>query len=397
MTAYLWSTGETTQSITVSPEKSKTYGVTVTKDGCDDIDKVTVKVEGLSAPIVAAVTEDMVICKGEEVTLTASGGTDYSWSDGKTGSEIKVSPDKTTAYTVIVSDGFTEDEAKVTVTVNEVKAYAGKDVTIKEGEEVILNATGGDTYVWSTGETTQSITVSPEKSKTYGVTVTKDGCEDIDKVTVKVEAAAAPVVAAVTEDMVICKGEEVTLTASGGTDYSWSDGKTGSEIKVSPDNTATYTVTVSDGITKDEAKVTLTVNEVIANAGKDVNIDAGEEITLNASGGEAYEWNTGATTASITVSPVSTTIYTVTVSQNGCEATDKVKVSVNNSVVIPVIAEVSEDEVICKGEEVTLTASGGTDYSWSNGKTGSEIKVSPDKTTTYTVTVSDGVTKMKLK
>ncbi len=86
----------------------------------------------------------MVICKGEEVTLTASGGTDYSWSNGKTGSEIKVSPDKTTSYTVTVSDGITEDEAKVTVTVNEVKAYAGKDVTIKEGEEVILNATGGD-------------------------------------------------------------------------------------------------------------------------------------------------------------------------------------------------------------------------------------------------------------
>ncbi len=364
--SYLWSTGETTQSIKVSPDKSKTYSVTAASEGCEDIDKVKVTVESLASPVVAEVSEDMTICKGDEVTITASGGTDYSWSHGKTASEIKVSPDKTTTYKVTVTDGITKDEAELTVTVKEVKANAGKDVTIKKGEEVTLKASGGDTYLWSTGETTQSITVSPEKSKFYSVTATSGGCKDIDKLKVTVEATASPIIAEVSEDMIICKGDEVILTASGGTDYSWSNGKTSSEIKVSPDKTTTYEVTVIDGLSSDVAEVTVTINEVIANAGKDVSIDEGEEVTLTATGGEAYEWNNGATTASIKVSPTTAATYTVTVSQNGCQSTDKVMVSINSSVVIPVVipvvAEVSEDMIICKGDEVILTASGGTDY-----------------------------------
>ena len=55
-----------------------------------------------------------------------------------------MSPDKTTTYKVKVSAGGKSDEAEVTVTVNEVKAYAGKDVSIKKGEDITLKASGGD-------------------------------------------------------------------------------------------------------------------------------------------------------------------------------------------------------------------------------------------------------------
>ena len=388
---YLWSTGETTQSIQVSPDISKFYSVTASAGSCRSIDKikVTVITEGIS--VVAGIIDDQSICKGEEVTLTASGGTDYKWSNGATGPEVKVSPDNTTTYEVTVSDGLTSDVAEVTVAVNEVKAYAGKDVSIKKGEDITLKASGGDTYLWSTGETTQSITVSPDKTKTYGVTVSADGCEDIDKVTVKVESPSAPVVAEISDDLTICKGDEIVLKASGGTAYKWSNGATGSEVKVSPDKTTTYEVTVSDGLTSDLTEVTVTVNEVVADIGGDVSILKGEEITLSATGGDTYLWSTGETTQSIQVSPDISKFYSVTASAGSCRSIDKIKVTVITEG-ISVVAGIIDDQSICKGEEVTLTASGGTDYKWSNGATGPEVKVSPDNTTTYEVTVSDGLT-----
>ncbi len=66
-------------------------------------------------------------------------------------------------------------------------ANAGDDVTICNGEEVMLTATGGVSYMWSTGETTASIKVAPMSTTTYTVKVTSDaGCESSDEVVVNV-------------------------------------------------------------------------------------------------------------------------------------------------------------------------------------------------------------------
>ena len=185
-----------------------------------------------------------------------------------------MSPEKTTTYTVTVSDGITSATDEVTVHVNNVVANAGKDVTLEEGESVTLTATGGDKYEWSTGETTKSIMVNPSESTIYTVKVIKDGCEDSDKVKVNVvKGSVIPVVAYAGEDVTICNGEEIVLKASGGTEYTWDHGVTGEKIKVSPEKTTTYTVTVSDGITSATDEVTVHVNNVVANAGKDVTLE----------------------------------------------------------------------------------------------------------------------------
>lgn len=57
---------------------------------------------------------------------------------------------------------------------------------IAQGESTTLTASGADSYVWSTGETTASITVSPEETTNYSVVGTTDGCESEVEVTVNV-------------------------------------------------------------------------------------------------------------------------------------------------------------------------------------------------------------------
>ncbi len=114
------------------------------------------------------------------------------------------------------------------------------------------------------------------------------------------------------------------------------------------------------------------------------SICPGANTMLTASGGVGYTWNTGASTAAITVTPVSTTTYTVTVtSANGCTASTTQMVTVN---AFP--ASISGINSICPGANTTLTASGGVGYAWNTGASTAAITVTPISTTTYTVTVT---------
>ncbi len=72
----------------------------------------------------------------------------------------------------------------VTVTINMFLpiANARQDEEICQDESITLTASGGSTYEWSNGQTNQSITVSPQESTTYTVTVTSDGCSATDEI-----------------------------------------------------------------------------------------------------------------------------------------------------------------------------------------------------------------------
>ncbi len=124
----------------------------------------------------------------------------------------------------------------------------------------------------------------------------------------------------------------------------------------------------------------------VADAGPDVEICLGECTMLNASGGMYYYWSNGATDASITVCPLVTETYSVTVTNaEGCTDADDVVVTVNP---LP-NADAGADAEICEGDCTTLTGSGGGTYLWSTGSTDASIDVCPLATTTYTVFVTN--------
>jgi hypothetical protein len=342
--AYLWSNGQTTQSIEVSPIADTTYTVEVSTNNCVSSDSVVISV--LESPNLTA-TENSTIVQGDSITLTADGSNNYQWSTGETATSITVSPNQTTTYTVSSSNpNGCSTTLDITVSVElPFQAEAGEDQSVCQDDNtgnVTLTANTGDAYLWNTGETTQSISVNPNATSTYTVTITSGIQQDVDDVTVIVNPNP-DVVIQNGSSVDIMNGDFVTLSASGANTYLWNNGATQPNIAVSPNQTTTYEVEGYIGDCADQKQVVVNViPEVIAEAGDDVEICLGDTITLTASGGDDYEWSTGENTQSIQVSPTETTEYTVTVFNPLDFDEDSVVVTVDTDCeeeVVPIISD----------------------------------------------------------
>jgi len=147
--------------------------------------------------------------------------------------------------------------------------------------------------------------------------------------------------------------------------------------------TTTYTFTPSPGQCASTTTMTVTVNQLPpVSAGQDVEICAGESVTLTGSGAATYSW-TGSISDGVSFIPTSSGTYILTgTSADGCVNTDQVVVTVNP---IPTV-NAGNDITICNGESVTLTATGANTYIWTNGVTNGISFTPPSGSTTYTVT-----------
>ncbi len=384
--SYLWSTGATTPLINVCPTETTTYTVDVSNSlGCIDTDTVTIYT--YPEPEIQ-ISNDTSICESDCVSLIVSGGISYLWSTGDTNDTIEVCPDETTTYYVtLTNENNCSITDSVTVTVFNLPAISlANDTNICLNDCIELTASGGTTYLWSTGATTSTIEVCPTDTTLYTVNVfNAAGCLKKDSVRVNVMPIPVPLVS---NDTAVCPGTCVELFASGGTSYLWSTGETTDTIQVCPDEPTTYYVNVFNEFgcgVMDSVRVThLPLTD--AHAGSDQTVCPGEQVTLTATGGYTYLWNTGQMTNSIRVTVEDTTTYWVTVTtENRCPATDTVNVFVRPRP----IAFAGNDTTICPNECINLEASGGVDYLWNNGTESELNSVCPSQNSDYIVTVYD--------
>ncbi len=391
-----------------TPASTTTYTVTGTTGTCTSTDAVVVTV--VAQPIANA-GADVAICSGNSTTLSASGGTTYSWSPATGLSNANIAnpvanPSSTTSYTVTASNGSCSSTDVMVVTVNAIPtANAGSDATICSGTSTTLGASGGTSYSWLpvTGLNAANIAspiATPAATTTYTVTVSNGTCSSTDAVVVTVNAT--PVANAGT-DVTICSGSTTNLNASGGTSYSWTpstdlDNAAIANPIASPTVTTTYVVTATTaGCSATDAVIVNVVAPPVANAGSDVAICSGNTTNLSASGGTSYVWtpSTGLSSSIISnpvANPTSTTTYTVSVSNGTCSVTDAVVLTVNPTPV----ADAGLDVTICSGSSTNLAANGGTIYSWSPATGLSDPNIanpvaSPSGTSIYVVTVSNGL------
>jgi uncharacterized protein (TIGR02145 family) len=374
---YLWSTGATTPSISVSTAGN--YSVTVTNGaGCSATSSPT-QITVNPLPVVSAGANQSV-CSGAQVTLNGSGATSYIWNNGVTNG-VAFTPATTQTYTVTGSDANgCSNTAQVTVSVNALPVVsAGANQSICSGAQVTLNGSGATSYTWNNG-VTNGVAFTPANTQTYTVTGTNaNGCANTAQVTVSVNALPAVSAGA---NQSICAGAQVTLNGSGATSYAWNNGVTNG-VAFTPANTQTYTVTGTNANgCSNTAQVTVSVNVLpTVSAGANQSVCAGNQVTLNGSGATSYSWNNGVTNG-VAFTPANTQTYTVTgTNANGCSNTAQVTVTVN---ALPVVSAGSNQSV-CAGNQVTLNGSGATSYAWNNGVTNG-VAFTPANTQTYTVT-----------
>lgn len=377
---YSWSTGATIDSVTVSPTSTASYTVTgISALGCVGTGIGTVVVNPLPVVTISSnadlASNSATICKGQAATLTASGADSYSWSTGAIIDSITVNPDTTTSYTVTGSTLGCVGSAIASVTVNPLPVVTVSAATVCAGQTATVTASGASAYFWSTGSSSNSISDNPLATTSYTVTGSTLGCLGTALATITVN----PLPVVTTNYTTVCQGQTATLTAGGASSYSWSTGATSDSITDNPASTTSYTVTGNTlGCLGTAVGAINIVFAPVIIVDPDT-ICVGETATLSAVGAPGYSWSTGATTSQITVSPVSSTTYTV--SSTGCPNTATGTITVNP---LPVVSVSSA--TVCFGQAATITASGANTYVWANGSSASSLTVSPSVTTSYAVT-----------
>ncbi|MCX6167654.1 MAG: gliding motility-associated C-terminal domain-containing protein [Sphingobacteriales bacterium] len=337
----LWSTGDTTKSITVNPTATTTYTVTLTDGGVSTTDSVTVTVETPLATITPS--GSTALCTGGSVTLSANTGASYVWSTGATTQSITVNTAGSYTVTVTNAIGCSATSVATAVTVNPLPTAsitASGPTTFCAGGSVILTANAASSYLWSNGAITQSITVSAAGAYTVRVTNATGCTSDASSATTVVLNALPTASITASGPTSFCAGGSVTLSANMASSYLWSNGATTQSITVSTAGSYTVRITNATGCTS----VASAASTVVVNAPPTATITAsgptsfcaGGSVTLSANAGSSYLWSNGATTQSITVSTAGS--YTVRVTNaTGCISTSSsaVSVSVTGALNIP--------------------------------------------------------------
>jgi hypothetical protein len=256
---------------------------------------------------------------------------------------------------------------------------------ICSGNTVTLTTNAASGILWSTGSTSTSIVVNPTSNTTYSVTGTSTAaCSTAAFITVTV-SAGVPTLAINNPSPNICLGRTATLTATGAINYTWTGGITNAQT-FTPSTTTSYTVTGTNGCGTGTAVATVTVAPLsVSVTASPTLVCQGYPSTLTASSAvNGFTWQPmGQPFNSITVSPLNTSIYTVTASDGTCSGTATLQVTTKTT---PTVTASVNNSVICEGDVVTLTASGAQTYIWSPGNlSGPTVTANPITPTAFNV------------
>lgn len=389
--SYLWSNGLTSQTIPVTTAGN--YSVTVNVGICSGSSQIVpITVNALpSTTITASAT---ALCPGATATLSVPTAATYLWSNGAITPSISTATPGAYSVTVTNAAGCTATSAPVTITaasIPTVTVTPNGPVSFCTGGNVVLNssASAGSTYLWSNGATTPNITATT--SGVYFVTVTNAaGCQASSNNIVVSAQQTFTATATALSPTTVCAGTPVTLVASPGSSYLWSNGATTQGVNVTAGGPITVTVTNASGCTGTSAPINVTVLPVpnaTINAAGPLTFCQGGSVNLTAAGGTSYSWSTGANTAAIAANASGNYVVTVTAA-NGCTDTEQATVTVN---AVPSANVVMDgNSVLCPGETLTLSAAPGNTYAWTTGSNASEITVTNAGTYGVTVTSSNG-------
>ncbi len=422
-------------------DANRTYYVEVGNGFCTETDSIVLT---RRQPLKLLQFADTTICIGQTAILHAAPSGGYApgyqlqWDHGlPVGNYVLVNPVVTTTYKVRLTDGCTTqpDSAFITVFVRpRLKVTVRTDTTICNGQSVLLYAmgAGGDSlnhsFYWNNGAGNgKQIWVSPSVTTTYKV-VLKDNCTTLSDSALVTITVRPPLNVIANADTTICIGQSaaVRVTNISGGDvagykYAWYNATTQALIAttsittVNPTVTTSYYVVVTDNCTSksDTDDITVFVRPpLFVEAMNDTTICYGATTTLKvktATGGNvlmhAFNWYDATNTligtgAQITSPPVFGSASYYVIISDGCTSLNDTDY-VTLSTLTPLRILARKDSIICIGQTTQLYAwaTGGDSinyqFRWLDSATnafignGNYFSVTPSKTTTYRVVLSD--------
>ncbi len=299
----------------------------------------------LCDPLTVTVS-DSEICLGESFTLDAEGAGAITWDGGVINGE-PFTPETAGDFTyAATSDDDGDCGSIVEIIVNELPdvTVSADETEICFGDEITFTAGGADSYNWDPVDIEDGVAYMPTESGDLTYTVTgidaTTTCEN--EATIDLTVNALPEVVANASPEVLCDGEELTLTGSGATIYTWDMGVDDGVAFTPSVGTETYTVTGTD----DNGCVNTASVEVTVYEGIDVTFTTTDEmmggdgtIDIDVTGGTPpyiFDWDndgTGDFDDTEDLTDVAGGTYTVVVmDENGCEAMVEIDVNTQLSI-----------------------------------------------------------------
>lgn len=332
---YLWSNLSTQQHLDVV--YNGTYWVEITSDqNCTHSDTVIATLNSVVSP---AIGEDSMFC---DSTMLNAGyyGSSFLWSTGATTQSISVNSNATIWVQVTDANNCVGSDTIIAGIANSVIPDLGTDLAPCDGEITSINSgQTGFTYLWSTGETTDTINVNNTNS--YWVELT-DNNNCVSRDTIIVSYKPNPILS-LGIDTNYCDTAYYDISQNN-TTYLWEDGSTLANRNIS--NNGTYWAAITDitsgCITKDTVSITTSITPIVY-LGEDSTLCNGEQILLDAIYPMyQYQWNIGDTTQTITAA--ASGFYSVDVkSPQGCIGNDSIEITISN----PLDPNLGQDFVLC--------------------------------------------------
>ena len=240
---------------------------------------VTVTVNALPATPTISASGSTTFCTGGSVVLTSSSTTGNLWSNNATASTITVS--NSGSFSVTVTDGNSCSATSTSINVNvssaPIPTITATSKSACSGDTVILSSSTADSYVWSTGQTTQSIALTASSANITVTTVNVNACNGVGmSQPTSVTFTATPTAAG----SFTTSGNVATFanTSTGAGSYSWDFGDFSNSSASAPTHAyaanGAYTVTLTAINGNCTSTTSFTVNISVA-------LDELQGITLN--------------------------------------------------------------------------------------------------------------------
>ena len=272
---------------------------------------------------------DLYACNGGAVTLTGTGASTYLWSPN-VGNGATFSPSINQTYTLT---GFDANGCsawdQTNVLLEQFSINAGQDLTLCQGDSAVLTATGSPNIIWNNNDVSNGVPFFPLNSGYVTAFATSpNGCLASDSVLLTINPAPAVNAG---PDLFPCPGDSVTLLATGANNLIW-NGAIANDTTFVPTMSGTYIVSGNDSLSCTGSDTLQLFYGTLPdlNAGPDQSVCFGQEVTLTGTGGIFMYWDFAID--GIPFIPQTSGSYVLFGASNeGCQSTDTVFVSVNDA------------------------------------------------------------------